>query len=57
MASSVFGLGVTASLVLVGILMPALSVSLLLAVAGTGIIYFAGLDWVKVWLFERLDLR
>lgn len=57
MASSVFGLGVTASLALVGILMPALSVSSLLAVAGTGIIYFAGLDWVKVWLFERLDLR
>jgi hypothetical protein len=37
--------------------MSALRPSLLLALAGAGIIYFACLDWVKVWLFERLDLR
>ena len=56
-ASSVLGLSVTACLALVGILMPTLSGSLLVAVAGAGIIYFVCLDWVKVWLFDRLDLR
>ena len=56
-ASSVLGLGVTAALVLGGILMPALSASLLLGVAGTAILYFACLDWLKVWLFGRLNLR
>ena len=55
--SSVLGLGVTAVLVLGGILMPALSERLLLAVAGTAILYFTGLDWLKVWLFRRLSLR
>ncbi|MDA8137602.1 MAG: plasma-membrane proton-efflux P-type ATPase [Desulfobacteraceae bacterium] len=55
--SSVLGLGVTALLALGGILMPAVSASLLLAVAGVGLVYFAGLDWVKVWLFARLSLR
>jgi hypothetical protein len=48
---------VTAGLALSGVLMPALPTSLLLAVAGAGIIYFACLDWVKVWLFDRLNLR
>jgi H+-transporting ATPase len=56
-ASSVFGLGATASLALTGVLMPALNPWLLLAVAGSGVIYFSSLDWVKVWLFERLNLR
>ncbi len=56
-ASSVFGLTVVTILVLVGILMPPLSASLLLAVAGTGLLWFAGLDWLKVWLFGRLNLR
>ena len=55
--SSVLGLGVAALLVVGGILMPALSGSLLVGVAGLGIIYFASLDWVKVWLFRRLNLR
>ena len=55
--SSVLGLGVTAALVLGGILMPALSAALLLGVAGAGILYFACLDWLKVWLFGRLNLR
>jgi H+-transporting ATPase len=56
-ASSVFGLSVAALLALVGILMPALNASFLLAMAGMGLIYFVGLDWPKVRLFERLNLR
>lgn len=55
--SSVLGLGVTAALVLGGILMSAISATFLLGVAGAGIIYFACLDWLKVWLFGRLNLR
>ena len=56
-ASSVFGLTVAPILALVGILMPPLSTPLVLAVAGTGLIWFAGFDWLKVWLFRTLDLR
>ena len=37
--------------------MPALSAALLLSVAATAILYFAYLDWLKVWLFARLNLR
>ena len=55
--SSVLGLGVTTLLALGGILMPAISGWLLLGVAGAGAVGFAALDWVKVWLFERLELR
>jgi hypothetical protein len=55
--SSVLGLGVTVALALGGILMPALSGALLFSVAGTAILYFACLDWLKVWLFDRLNLR
>lgn len=57
LASSAFGLAVTAGLVLTGLLMPAVAPSLLLTMAGAGMLYFASLDWVKVWLFGRLDLR
>jgi H+-transporting ATPase len=56
-ASSMFGLSVAASLALIGILMAPLSPSLLLGVAGIGLVYFACLDWPKVLLFERLKLR
>lgn len=56
-ASSVFGLSVTAILAGGGILMPRLSIWLLLAVVGIGLLWFAVLDWLKVWLFCRLDLR
>jgi hypothetical protein len=45
------------ALVLGGILMPALSAALLFGVAGTAIFYFTCLDWPKVWLFARLNLR
>jgi len=55
--SSVLGLGVAAALVLGGILMPAISLSLLLGIAAIGGIYFSCLDWLKVWLFRRLELR
>ena len=55
--SSVLGLGVAAALVLGGILMPAIRPSLLLGIAVIGGIYFSCLDWLKVWLFRRLDLR
>jgi H+-transporting ATPase len=55
--SSVLGLGVTAALVLGGILMPALGATLLFTVAGAAILYFTCLDWLKVWLFDRLNLR
>ena len=51
------GLGVMAAFVLGGILMPAISPSLLLGIAAIGAIYFSCLDWLKVWLFRRLDLR
>jgi H+-transporting ATPase len=55
--SSVLGLGVTALLALGGILMPAISPSILLGVVGVGAAYFFCLDWVKVRLFARLELR
>jgi H+-transporting ATPase len=57
LASSALGLGVTAILVLGGILMPAINASFLWGVALTGILYFACLDWLKVWILARLDLR
>jgi H+-transporting ATPase len=55
--SSLLGLGVAAILALGGILMTAISSSFLLGMAGTGILYFACLDWLKVGLFGRLSLR
>jgi H+-transporting ATPase len=57
LGSSVAGLSVTALLALGGILMPAIHPSILLGVVAVGAVYFAGLDWVKVWLFARLNLR
>ena len=55
--SSLLGLGITAVLVLRGILMQALSPSYLLGLAGAGIVYFACLDLLKVRIFSRLNLR
>lgn len=57
LGSTVAGLGVTTILVLGGLLMPPIPPSVLLGVASLGAVYFVGLDWVKVELFERLDLR
>jgi H+-transporting ATPase len=56
-ASSIFGLGLMTLLALGGILMPALSPSLLFTVAGIGLVWFSCLDWLKVWLFNRANLR
>lgn len=56
-ASSAFGLSVAAILAMFGILMPAVSPSLLLGVAGAGLAYFVILDWPKKWLFQWLRLR
>ena len=56
-ASSVLGLVITAVLALGGILMSAISPLALLAMVGAGIVYFAVLDWPKVWLFAWLKLR
>ncbi|MGC9195465.1 MAG: plasma-membrane proton-efflux P-type ATPase [Syntrophobacteraceae bacterium] len=55
--SSVFGMGATAILTLRGIFMPAISPSVLLATVTAGIVYFACLDWLKIWLFAWLALR
>jgi hypothetical protein len=53
----VAGLGITVLLVLAGILMPAIHPTILVAVVVVVAVYFAGLDWVKVQLFARMDLR
>jgi H+-transporting ATPase len=55
--SSVLGLAVTSALALKGILMPALGAPFVAGIAGAVILYFGILDWFKVWLFARLDLR
>ncbi len=52
-----FGGIVAAMLALDGILMPAISLPLLLGVVGVGMVYFTILDWLKLWLFNRLQLR
>ncbi len=54
---SVFGMGTTAILTLGGILMPAVRPFLLLVAVTAGVVYFACLDWLKIWLFSRFDLR
>lgn len=56
-ASSMFGLTICAFLVLGGVFMPALSAPVFLGLAGSAIVYFACLDWLKVWLFGRLNVR
>ena len=56
-AGSAVGLGVTTLLALGGILMPAVRPALLLEVAGAGAAFYVALDWLKVRLFARLDLR
>ena len=52
-----FGLGVTAAIALSGWYVPAIAPPLLAAIAGSAVIYFLALDWLKVWLFARLSLR
>lgn len=55
--SSVFGLIMAAVFALAGVLIRPVSPLLLGAVVGAGLLYFSALDWPKVWLFKRLNLR
>jgi hypothetical protein len=55
MGSSFWDPGVTVVLALGGILIPSVGWPLLLGMAGA--LCFVAIDWVKVWLFARLDLR
>ncbi len=57
LGSTLFGLGVTAAIALSGWHVPAIAPLLLAAVAGSAVVYFLALDWLKVWLFARLSLR
>lgn len=36
---------------------PAVRSVWLVAVAGAAVMYFLALDWLKVWLFAKLNLR
>lgn len=55
--SSVLGVGVTTILCWGGVLVRAIPANVITAVAAAGVIYFFVLDWIKVWLFGRLNLR
>ncbi|MFN3407370.1 MAG: cation-transporting P-type ATPase [Limisphaerales bacterium] len=57
LASTALALVVTVLLAWRGLFMPALPPLLLLAVFGAGLVYYAALDWPKVWLFAKLQLR
>jgi H+-transporting ATPase len=57
LTSSAFGLGVAAALTIIGIFMLPISWSQLAVVAVVALLYFMALDWLKIWLFDRLDLR
>jgi len=55
--STVFGLGVAAAIALSGWHVPSIAPRLLALVAVSAGVYFLAVDWFKVWLFRRLDLR
>jgi H+-transporting ATPase len=55
--SMLMALSVTAFITLVGFHVPAISPQLFGAVGGIAVIYFFALDWLKVWLFARLQVR
>ncbi len=55
--SSVLGVGVTTILCWSGLLVRAIPSAVLLTVAASGLVYFFALDWVKVGIFARLNLR
>jgi hypothetical protein len=50
-------LSVIAFITLAGFHLPAISPQLFADVAAIAVIYFFTLDWFKVWLFARLQLR
>ena len=55
--SMLMALSVTAFITLEGFHVPAISPQLFGAVGGSAAIYFYALDWLKVWLFARLQVR
>lgn len=55
--SSFFGVGATAILCWSGLLTAALNPVLMMSVGAAGLVYFFTLDWGKVWLFGRLNVR
>jgi H+-transporting ATPase len=55
--SSVLGVGATTFLCWAGILVRAIDPAVLLTVAAVAFVYFPVLDWVKVGIFARLNLR
>ncbi len=57
LGSTALGLGVTAFITLAGFHVAAINLSLFAAVAGMALFYFLALDWFKVWLFARLQVR
>ena len=57
LASSAFAAIVAVVLSQCGWLMPAISPLLIAGVAVLAAVYFAAMDWFKVWLFARLQVR
>ena len=55
--SMLMALSATAFITLAGFHVAAISPQLFATVAGVAVIYFFALDWFKVWLFARLQLR
>jgi H+-transporting ATPase len=55
--SSVIGLTAALALALAGVLMPPLPALVVLEMLGVGLVYFFLLDWVKLALFARLEIR
>ena len=55
--SMLMALSVTAFITLAGFHVAAISPQLFTAVAGIAVIYFFAMDWLKVWLFARLQVR
>jgi H+-transporting ATPase len=55
--STVFGLGVTAAIVLSGWHVRAIAPALLATLSALAVVYFLAVDWFKVWLFGRWRVR
>ena len=55
--SMLMALSVTAFITLAGFHVPAISPRLFAAVGGVAVIYFFALDWLKAWMFTRLQVR
>ena len=55
--SMLMALSVTVFITLAGFHVAAINPQLFATVAGVAVIYFFALDWFKVWLFARLQVR